>query len=142
MLKLHAFALASVTLALSASAAATPFVFSTGAPDGRIGTASRPASAGKIEIETGDDFRIFGPTGLTNITGATFTGLLTGTTPTVSDVRVEIYRIFPKDSDEGRTSGPPTFSTPLVRLERSSTAAPGKPARRKPRKKAAAIPAE
>jgi hypothetical protein len=27
---------------------------------------------------------------------------------------VEIYRVFPKDSDVGRTSGPPTFSTPQV----------------------------
>ena len=32
----------------------------------------------------------------------------------VSQVRVEIYRVFPLDSDVGRTSGPPTFSTPLV----------------------------
>jgi hypothetical protein len=29
-------------------------------------------------------------------------------------VRVEIYRIFPNDSDVNRTSGSPTFSTPLV----------------------------
>jgi hypothetical protein len=27
---------------------------------------------------------------------------------------VEIYRVFPNDSDVGRTSGPPTFSTPNV----------------------------
>jgi hypothetical protein len=29
-------------------------------------------------------------------------------------VRVEIYRVFPNDSDVGRTSGPPTFSTSQV----------------------------
>ena len=29
-------------------------------------------------------------------------------------MRVEIYRVFPNDSDVGRTSGPPTFSTPQV----------------------------
>ena len=27
------------------------------------------------------------------------------------EVRVEIYRVFPNDSDVGRTSGPPTFGT-------------------------------
>jgi hypothetical protein len=32
----------------------------------------------------------------------------------VEDVVVEIYRVFPKDSDVGRTSGPPTFSTSQV----------------------------
>ncbi len=50
----------------------------------------------------------------TSITDATFTGLLTGADPTVGEVRVEIYRVFPKDSDVGRTSGPTTFSTPEV----------------------------
>src|SRR5262249_15277946 len=44
------------------------------------------------------------------------TGLLTGgATPSdVSNVVVEIYRVFPNDSDVGRTSGPPTFSTNQV----------------------------
>jgi len=32
----------------------------------------------------------------------------------IGEVRVEIYRIFPKDSDVSRTSGPPTFSTTQV----------------------------
>src|SRR5262249_57331019 len=27
---------------------------------------------------------------------------------------VDLYRVFPLDSDVGRTSGPPTFSTPQV----------------------------
>ena len=49
----------------------------------------------------------------TSITSATFTGLLTGNA-SVGEVRVEIYRVFPQDSDVGRTSGPPTFSTPQV----------------------------
>ena len=72
-----------------------------------MATASRPDSNGNFEIETGDDFI---STTTTSITGATFTGLLTGD-GSVSNVRVEIYRVFPKDSDVGRTSGPPTFST-------------------------------
>src|SRR5205823_4577367 len=47
---------------------------------------------------------------------ATFTGLLTGgaTPEDVSNIVVEIYRVFPKDSDVGRTSGAPTFSTSKV----------------------------
>ena len=101
-----------VLLLLTGPAAAIPFSFSTGNPDGKIATASRPESAGKFEIESADDFVLTSPT---SITSATFTGLLTGaTTANIGEVRVEIYRVFPFDSDVGRTSGPTTFSTPLV----------------------------
>jgi hypothetical protein len=86
------------------------YSFSTGDPDGKMATASRPDSNGNFEIETGDDFIL---TTTTSITGATFTGLLTGD-GSVSNVRVEIYRVFPTDSDVGRTSGSPLFSTPNV----------------------------
>jgi hypothetical protein len=89
----------------------TPFFFSTGNPDGRIATASRPSSAGNFEIESADDFVL---THSTSITSATFTGLLPRFSTKPEDVVVEIYRVFPKDSDVGRTSGPPTFSTPQV----------------------------
>jgi hypothetical protein len=74
---------------------------------------SRPEHPG-IEIESADDFVT---TSFTNITSATFTGLVVkpgAATPTINQVVVEIYRVFPKDSDIGRTSGPPTFSTPQV----------------------------
>jgi hypothetical protein len=52
----------------------------------------------------------------TKITSSTFTGLLpTGASLSdIVDVRIEIYRVFPSLSDVGRTSGPPTFSTPQV----------------------------
>jgi len=92
---------------------ATPFFFSTGNPDGKIATATRPEGAGKFEIESADDFVLTGPT---TITGAKFTGLITGgaTTANIGEVRVEIYRVFPADSNVARTSGPPTFSTPEV----------------------------
>ena len=78
-----------------------------------MATASRPSSAGKIEIEAADDFVLTSPTQLNS---ATFTGLLpTGAALSdIVDVRIEIYRVFPNDSDVGRTSGPPTFSTPHV----------------------------
>jgi PEP-CTERM motif len=92
------------------AAADTSFFFSTGDPDGRIATATRPDSAGKFEIESADDFAL---TQETSITSATFTGLVP-TGGNVDDVIVEIYRVFPKDSNVGRTSGPPTFSTPQV----------------------------
>src|SRR5262249_36004452 len=32
----------------------------------------------------------------------------------ISNVEVELYHVFPGDSDVGRTSGPPTFSTAQV----------------------------
>jgi hypothetical protein len=95
---------------LAAPAVANQFSFSTGNPDGLMATATRPSTAGKFEIETGDDFVL---TSQTVINSATFVGLLTNGA-TVGQVRVEIYRVFPKDSDVGRTSGPPTFSTPQV----------------------------
>ncbi|HEY7090451.1 MAG TPA: hypothetical protein VH518_20305 [Tepidisphaeraceae bacterium] len=98
---------------LAAPALADSFFFSTGNPDGRMATASRPGSTGKIEIESADDFALTDPT---QINSASFTGLLpTGDPLTdVVDVRVEIYRVFPNESDVGRTSGPPTFSTDRV----------------------------
>ena len=67
-----------------------------------IGTASRPASAGKVEIELADDFVL---TGETAITSATFTGLLPIGAPLsdVKDVTVEIYRVFPDDFNTVRT---------------------------------------
>ena len=95
------------------AAAEIPFSFSTGDLDGFIGTASRPDTAFGSEIESADDFIL---TQSTSIAGATFTGLLTGSLPlsSIGEVVVEIYRVFPKDSDVGRTSGPPTFSTSQV----------------------------
>ena len=97
-------------LALPASAA--PFSFSTGNVNNSIAVATRPDAGGKFEIEAADDFVLTGS--LTSLTSATFTGLLTGAAPTVGEVRVEIYRVFPNDSNVARTSGPPTFSTPQV----------------------------
>jgi PEP-CTERM motif len=90
-------------------AAADTFTFSTGDPDGKMATATRPDASG-FEIESADDFVL---TRSTSITSATFTGLAPAGA-TVSEVVVEIYRVFPKDSDVGRTSGPPVFSTPNV----------------------------
>ena len=78
-------------------AAAEPFFFSTGAPNGLMATASRPDIPPGTEIESADDFIL---TKGTKITSATFTGLLPSGAPltNVTDVVVEIYRVFPKDS--------------------------------------------
>jgi hypothetical protein len=89
---------------------ADTFFFSAGLPDGRMAAASRPSSASISEIETGDDFVLTNPT---SITSATFTGLIP-VSASVQSVTVEIYRVFPLDSDIGRTSGPPNFSTTNV----------------------------
>jgi hypothetical protein len=105
----------AVVLSWSGPASAVPFFFSTGNADGLIATASRPSSAGKIEIESADDFVVSG--GTLKLTSATFQGLIpTGASLSndIGTVRVEIYRVFPADSDVGRTSGPPTFSTSQV----------------------------
>ena len=73
---------------------AAPFFFSTGSPDGKIATLSRPASAGKLETETADDFVTTVPT---IINSATFTGLLVGgaTPANITGVEIELYHVFP-----------------------------------------------
>src|SRR5215510_11552958 len=82
------------------------FFFSTGDPDGRIATASRPEGRGKIETESADDFLL---TSRTMLTEATFTGLLFNGGPgEIREVAVEIYRVFPNDSDTTRTPRVPT----------------------------------
>ena len=79
--------------------------FSTNDPDGKIGMASRPSSAVNVENETADDFIL---SSATDITSASFTGLVTGTAPSFGEVVVEIYRVFPNESDTVRTINVPT----------------------------------
>jgi len=75
--------------------AADAFMFSTGSPDGRIATLSRPnLGPGLIETETADDFILSQQTSLTQ---ATFTGLIPAGT-TVTRVEIEFYHVFPTDS--------------------------------------------
>jgi hypothetical protein len=97
-------------LGLAVPATASPFFFSTGNPDGKMATASRPEVGTSFEIESADDFDL---TQSTALSSATFTGLIPSGS-SVTQVVVEIYRVFPALSDVGRTSGPPTFSTPQV----------------------------
>jgi len=85
---------------------AAPFFFSTGSPDGLIGTLSRRPSAGQVETETADDFIV---SNHTLINHATFVGLLPTGTPlsSVSDVEIEFYHVFPADS-----ANPPSGNVP------------------------------
>ena len=112
-MRLRLWKLPALAVALVAPIMADSFFFSTGSPDGKMAAASQPSAGGKIEIETGDDFVL---TSQIQISGASFAGLLTGgaTLSNIADVRIEIYRVFPNDSDVNRTSGPPTFTTPDV----------------------------
>jgi hypothetical protein len=99
--------LALIGLLPAVSAAAqTPFFFSTGNPDGKMATATRPVTGAPFEIESADDFVL---THSTSITSATFTGLLPVGAPltNIGEVVVEIYRVFPKDSQD-----PPSMKVP------------------------------
>jgi hypothetical protein len=105
MAKLGA-ALAMAGFFLAGPAAAGVFFFSTGDPDGLIGTLSRPAGAGHIQTETADDFVLDQST---LITQATFFGLLPAGTPlsNILDVEIEFYHVFPVDS-----ANPPSGNVP------------------------------
>ena len=99
----------AVSILSAAPAWADPFSFSTGNVTNQIAVASRPSSAGKTEIEAADDFVT---TQQTTITGASFTGLLVGLPnaglPTIGEVVIEMYRVFPLDSNTARTPNVPT----------------------------------
>lgn len=91
---------------LAGQASAGSFFFSTGDPDGKIATLSRPATAGGIQTETADDFVL---TQTTFIEQATFTGLIPAgaALSSIQNVEVEIYHVFPADS-----ANPPSGHVP------------------------------
>ncbi len=76
-------------------------------PNNLIGMASRPSSAGGIEIEAADDFLLGSAA---TITSASFVGVFVPGTgiASLSQVTVEIYRVFPEDSNTSRTIAVPT----------------------------------
>lgn len=96
----------AAALWLAAPAWADPFFFSTGTPDGLLGALSQPARSGNLETETADDF-ILSET--TSIAEATITGLIPSGAPLadITNVEIEIYHVFPEDSDD-----PPTGNVP------------------------------
>lgn len=105
--------LAGVLFFTASAAHAQAFSFSTGNPDGRLGSASNPGAVGVLERETADDFILDQATRLNT---ASFFGLLPVgfTAADITALDVEIYRVFPFDSDVNRTSGSPLFSTTNV----------------------------
>lgn len=100
-------ALVPLLLAAAIPAAADSFTFTSGDPDGRMATATRPGGASGIEIESADDFILKSPV---NLTGGTLTGLLPAgaSVSSISNVVVEIYRVFPKDSVNPPSGNVPT----------------------------------
>src|SRR5262249_36270384 len=73
-------------------------------PINAMAAASRTESPGTIEIETGDDFILNSSFA---ITSASFIGLVPAGFA-VNDLNLEIYRVFPLDSDTNRTPVVPT----------------------------------
>jgi hypothetical protein len=79
-------------------------------PNDLMAMATRPdTGGGTFEIEGADDF-LLGTHSVIN--SASFVGLLvpgaSGDSPSISEVVVEIYRVFPNDSDATRTPNVPT----------------------------------
>jgi hypothetical protein len=98
----------ALVLGMGAPVCADPFFFTTGNTDGKIGVASRPETKdGRIEIEAADDFIL---STQTLLYGAIFTGFTPPnlTFDDIGTVKVQIYRVFPNDSDTTRTPKVPT----------------------------------
>jgi PEP-CTERM motif len=91
--------IATLVTGLATPAAAVSFFFSTGNPDGLMAMAARGPNS---QIEAADDFVTTAPT---TITSATFTGLITGGVPlsNIGEVNIDLYHVFPIDSDTNRT---------------------------------------
>ena len=99
--------LAALALALlpGATASAGPFFFSTGEPNA-IASVSHPEGRHTTEHESADDFIL---TSRTLLQQASFTGvLLHGGPGAIREVVVELYHVFPKDSNTARTPQVPT----------------------------------
>jgi hypothetical protein len=90
---------------LAPPVSAGSFFFTTNDPDGRIAIASRGPNSSN---EAADDF--ITTAGTTTLTSATFTGLITGGVPlsNITEVNIDLYHVFPVDSDTGRTPNVPT----------------------------------
>jgi hypothetical protein len=90
--------------AIAAVPAGAAVIYNNLPANNQMAVATRPDSPGAFEIEAGDDFIL---TGAGIINSAMFTGLFvppaSGGSVSVSEVVVEIYRVFPADSNTSRT---------------------------------------
>jgi hypothetical protein len=95
----------------AASLSAASFVFSTGSTDGKLAALSQPASATRLETETADDFIL---TETTSIKAATITGLIPTGVPlsSITNVEIEVYRLFPNDSAPPSGNVPTRMNSP------------------------------
>jgi hypothetical protein len=102
------WALAFCLTALAAGPAMGAVIYNNLTPNNLMAIATRPDTTA-FEIEAGDDFFLGSRT---SINGASFTGLFvpgpTGGATSVSQVIVEIYRVFPLDSNTARIPNVPT----------------------------------
>ena len=101
------WALAFCLTALAAGPAMGAVIYNNLTPNNLMAIATRPDTPGVFEIEAGDDFFLGSRT---SINGASFIGLIVpgSAGASVSQVVVEIYRVFPLDSDAGRIPKVPT----------------------------------
>jgi PEP-CTERM motif len=97
-----------MTLVMSAPIFAGTII-DTGPATNAIGIASRPDTT-SFEIEAADDFVISNGGNGAFLTGGTFTGLITSTTglSAPTGIVLEVYRVFPLDSDTVRMPNVPT----------------------------------
>ena len=95
--------IAALALLIAVPAFADEVSFTTGPATNSMAIASRPGTNSQIEIEAADDFIFASPS---TIDEATFTGLVP-VGASVSQVVVEIYRVFPNDS-----ANPPSGNVP------------------------------
>jgi hypothetical protein len=111
--------------AIFAAPASAAVIYNNLTPNNAMAIASRPGGPGVFEIEAADDFLLGSQA---TINSASFVGLLvpgTGGTPSVSEIVVEIYRVFPKDSNTVRTPNVPTRTnspSDVAVLDRDSAA--------------------
>jgi hypothetical protein len=93
---------------LAAPALADSLLYNNLTPNTMMAIATRPASTGSFEIEAGDDFVLGSQS---TINSASFVGLVvpgSSGMPPISEIVVEMYRVFPLDSDPLRTPNVPT----------------------------------
>jgi len=107
VLRLSLLSIGLCAMLAPSSSAAT--IYNNLTPNNQIAIATRPGSPGVLEIEAADDFDL---TATAIINQASFSGLMvpnpTGGSFSIANVTVEIYRVFPNDSDTTRMPNVPT----------------------------------
>jgi hypothetical protein len=101
------FQLVTALALLGAADSSAATIYNNLTANNQMAAATRPGG-GVVEMEAADDFAL---TTQSSVTSASFVGLGVPSTAgsfSVSNVTVEIYRVFPQDSDTVRTPNVPT----------------------------------